>query len=555
MYMVIYAISGYNSCGQVGPTMSNIVISMDPSDVSRIARYTASDQQVNTTPAALLTLNDIISGCSTITMTEASTNGAIQNLHAMDNDYNRCFPALAIPTPQVESLGLPYYRHCGQDNARLGLFDPPGAVPPVNALLPITSAASATSTSTPQVQLNYLHQINHRKQPPQISLPYHSKSRRITIRRTLNFCLRRSRPNYYSIASSIISAVPGDLKAVVEGQTASLEGVPITISSPLVQLAPSGLDVANVDGYSSQSISDTIPTAAAVITTVAPSHIATLGGGEVISAVPGASTIIVAGQTITSGAPATTLSGSNTTVTFGPQGLVVQASDGLVSTYSIPAAAPAPVPTPAISQSAIATLVGGKLVSAIAGALTLIVGSQTLSESAIATLGAAGLTVQYPGGITSTIPLPTQALLATPAELSITEIQTSEIIIYSSDKPVSTYYSTLTDITSITEIRTSEFIVYSSGKAITTFYSVLTNIKDVEVSSKGTSNANEPNVLAIETGNGNASSTSTESAGAYAITNIVFDGGVEKLMSTLVNRLRFAGLLGIWGLLMTLSML
>lgn len=106
MYMVINTISGYNSCGQVGPTMSNVIISLNPSDVSTIARYTASDQQVNTTPAALLTLSDIISGCSTVTMTEASTNGAIQSMHAMDNDYNRCFPALAIPTPQIESLGL-----------------------------------------------------------------------------------------------------------------------------------------------------------------------------------------------------------------------------------------------------------------------------------------------------------------------------------------------------------------------------------------------------------------------------------------------------------------
>ncbi|KAF7865849.1 hypothetical protein EAF04_006014 [Stromatinia cepivora] len=456
---------GYNSCGQVGPTMSNIVISMDLSDVSTIARYMASDQQVNTTPAALLTLNHIISGCSTITMTEASTNGAIQNFHAMDNDYNRCFPALAIPTPQIESLGLPYYRHRA------------------NALLPITSATPATPTSIP--------------------------------------------------ASTAQSPSP---------------------NQPL-ETATTNVVIPTASTSAAQSISDTILTAAAVIPTVAPSHIATLGGGEVISAVPGASIIIVAGQTITSGAPAITLSGSNSAVTFGSQGLVVQASDGLVSTYSIPTAAPAPAPTPAIAPGAIATLVGGKLVSAIADALTLIVGSQTLSESAIATLGAAGLTVQYSGGIISTIPLPTPNPLATGAEPSITEIRTSEIIIYSSDKPVSTYYSTLTDNTSITEIRTSEFIVYSSGKAVTTYYSVLTNIKDVEVSSTGTSNANRPNVLAIETGNRNASSTSTESVGAYAITNIVFDGGVEKLKSALVNRLGFAGLLGICGLLMTLSML
>ena len=86
--------------------MNNVVIPMDPTDVSTIALYTASDERVNTSPPALLTLTDIISGCSTLTMTAVSTDGAIVDDHAMVNEYNRCFPALAIPTPQIESLGL-----------------------------------------------------------------------------------------------------------------------------------------------------------------------------------------------------------------------------------------------------------------------------------------------------------------------------------------------------------------------------------------------------------------------------------------------------------------
>ncbi|EMR84743.1 hypothetical protein BcDW1_6599 [Botrytis cinerea BcDW1] len=598
MYMVINTLSGYNSCGQVGPTMSNVVISLDPSDVSTIALYTASDQQVNTTPAALLTLNDIISGCSTVTMTEASTNGAIQNPHAMANDYNRCFPALAIPTAQIESLGLPYYRHCGQDNARFGLFDPPGAVPPVNGLLPVTSATSATSTSIPAStaqspspnQPSKTSTVNSSSStstsavqvpksssvPSDTSVPSLDASSSNVLSTSVlaipdpTTTVNSPQPVSSSpiisantpipiatIASSVISVIPGDSMVVVGGQTASLGGAPITISSSIVQLTPSGLIIANENEEPSHSSIYIIPTTAAVVSAASPSKIVTLAGGEIISAIPDASTLIVAGQTITLGEPAITLSGSNSIVSLGSPGLVIQESDG-VSTYSIPTAAP--VPTAA--SSAIATLAGGEVVSTGADPSSVILGSQTLvlngpvitlSNSAVATLGAAGLIVQYAGGIVSTIPLPTTTSLpihlANP-ETSITEVRTSEIVIYSSGKPVSTYYSTLTDTTSVTEIRTSEIIVYGSGKPVSTFYSTYTNSKNRVIrSSSTTSPVGEPDIVAIETGSGDTSSTSTKSADAFAITNIVFNGGVDRSKRGLVNRLSFVALLGVWGLM------
>ncbi|TGO08651.1 hypothetical protein BTUL_0198g00120 [Botrytis tulipae] len=602
MYMVVNTISGYNSCGQVGPTMSNVIISLNPSDVSTIARYTASDQQVNTTPAALLTLSDIISGCSTITMTEASTNGAIQSMHAMNNDYNRCFPALAIPTPQIESLGLPYFRHCGQDNARLGLFDPPGAVPPVNALLPVTSATPATSTSIPastaqspspsqpsktftvnspsSTSTSDVQVPNSSPVPSDTSVPAleasSSNALSTSVLAVQDPTTTVDSPQPVSsvpvipantpipiatIASSVISAILGDSIVVVGGQTASLGGAPITISSSIVQLIPSGLVIANENGDPSQSSVYTISTTRAVASAASPSKIATLAGGEIVSAIPSASTLIVAGQTITSGAPAITLSGSNSVVGLGYQGLVLQESNGVVSTYSIPTA----VPVPAVVSSAIATLAGGEVVSAGADTSNVVLGSQslvingpaiTLSNSAVATLGPAGLIVQYAGGIVSTIPLSAATSLpihlATP-ETSITEIRTSEIVIYSSGKPVSTYYSTLTDTTSITEIRTSEIIVYSSGKPVSTFYSTYTSSKKVAISgSSTTSPASEPDILVIEPGNGGASSTSTKSADTFAITNIVFSGGVDGSKAGLINGLSLVGLLGVWGVMNTL---
>lgn len=352
--------------------------------------------------------------------------------------------------------------------------------------------------------------------------------------------------------------IPGDSTVVVGGQTASLGGAPITISSSIVQLTPSGLVIANENGDPSQSSVYTIPTTRAVAPAVSPSEIATLAGGEIISAIPGVSTLIVAGQTITSGAPAITLSGSSSILSLGSQGLVVQESNGVVSTYSIPAAAP----VPALVSSAIATLAGGEVVSAGAGKSNVVLGSQslvlngpaiTLSNSAVATLGAAGLIVQYAGGIVSTISLPAATSLpihlATP-ETSITEIRTSEIVIYSSGKPVSTYYSTLTDTTSVTEIRTSEIIVYSSGKPVSTFSSTYTSSKKVAIGgSSTTSPASEPDIMAIETGNRGASSTSTQSADPFAITNIVFNGGVDSSKRGLINVLSLVGLLGLWGMM------
>jgi hypothetical protein len=43
----------------------------------------------------------------------------------------------------------PYWKHCGNDNYTYGIFDPPGAVPPVVGLLPTTVAAPVISTYEP----------------------------------------------------------------------------------------------------------------------------------------------------------------------------------------------------------------------------------------------------------------------------------------------------------------------------------------------------------------------------------------------------------------------
>jgi hypothetical protein len=466
MYMVINTISVYNGCGQVGPTMKDIVISLDPTDVSTIALYTATDQQVNTTPPTMLTLTDIINGCSTLTMTAASTSGAIINDHAMANEYNKCFPALAIPSLAIETLGLPYYRHCGADNARFGLYDPPGAVPPVNGLLPTSTAkSSATSTAVaaqtpstnqpantaitksepatstaaqdpvkssianvvsessstsgakqPATSVNNVQDPTTASDPAQPATSVNNVQAPTTIGNSaqpatsvVGIAQSSSAEAIApvpiaTVGSEVISAVPGASAVVIGGQTASLQGQPITISSSVIQLTPSGLAIVNPD--SGSSIIYTLPTSAEAVPSAAikPQPIATLPNAQVISASAGASTLLVGSQTLTQGGPAVTLAGSNSIATFAADGLVIEGSSGEKTTYALPASS-------APSQP-IATI-GNQIIAAPSlGASSLIIGSQTLAlngpavtlagSNAVATLGAEGLVVAYPGGAVST---------------------------------------------------------------------------------------------------------------------------------------------------------
>ncbi|PQE21161.1 hypothetical protein CJF31_00010751 [Rutstroemia sp. NJR-2017a BVV2] len=465
MYMVINTISVYNDCGQVGPTMKDIVIPLDPTDVSTIALYTATDQHVNTTPPTMLTLTDIINGCSTLTMTAASTNGAIINDHAMANEYNKCFPALAIPSLAIETLGLPYYRHCGADNARFGLYDPPGAVPPVNGLLP-TSTAKASTTSTavaaqtpstnqpantaitkpeptttaakdpekssianvvseststfdvkqPATSVNSVQDPTTASDPAQPATSVNNVQAPTTIGNSAQpatSVVSVAQPSsaeaiapvpIATVGSEVISAVPGGSAVVIGGQTASLQGQPITISSSVIQLTPSGLAIVNVDSGSSSIY--TLPASAEAVASAAanPQPIATLPNAQVISASAGASTLLVGSQTLTLGGPAVTLSGSKSVATFAADGLVIEGSSGEKTTYALPASS-----TP---SQPIATI-GSQIIAApSAGASSLIIGSQTLAlngpavtlagSNAVATLGADGLVVAYPGGAVST---------------------------------------------------------------------------------------------------------------------------------------------------------
>ena len=197
-----------------------------------------------------------------------------------------------------------------------------------------------------------------------------------------------------TVAGQVISAAPGATNIVVGSQTASLGGSPITVAGSVIQLTPSGVVVNDGSGGASTY---TIPTVAA-----APTPIATIGG-QVISAAPGASTILVGGQTLTAGGVPVTLSGSNNVASLGPSGLVVQYPGGSVSSFARPTAAP--------SAEALIGTIAGLSFSVPASASVISIGSQgvTLGGSPVTvsndvvSLGPSGLAIQLPGGGVSTI--------------------------------------------------------------------------------------------------------------------------------------------------------
>jgi hypothetical protein len=137
--------------------------------------------------------------------------------------------------------------------------------------------------------------------------------------------------------------------------------------------------------------------------------IATIAG-QVISALPGASTIVFEGQTLSIGGSPVTLP-ANIVASVGPSGLVVQYPGGGVSSFTLPTTLP--------DVSGIVGTVDGSVISAVSGAggSKVVIGSQTLTvggtpitlgSNDVISLGASGVVVQKPGGGITTLAVPTQ---------------------------------------------------------------------------------------------------------------------------------------------------
>ena len=157
-----------------------------------------------------------------------------------------------------------------------------------------------------------------------------------------------------------------------------------------------------------------LPTSIPVTDTV---PIATIEN-QIISATPGASTLIIGGQTLSIGGPAATLSENNAIASLAPSGLVVAYPGGGVSVFVLP------TPSPQIS---VGDMVDGYTVSTLSSGSALLVGSQTLSiggpivtvgNDDVMSLGSSGVVIQEPGGEVTTFAFQSSTLAQSTATLA-----------------------------------------------------------------------------------------------------------------------------------------
>lgn len=193
------------------------------------------------------------------------------------------------------------------------------------------------------------------------------------------------------VGGSVVSAFPVASTLVVGTQIFSLNGPAITVPGQgVMRLSPTGLVILN-DGRSSTY---TIPTAAPN-----PGNLLTLPPGQVITATPGASSLMISTQTLSVHGPAITVPG---------QGVMsLSPSDLVMISNAIPTANPG-------SSESLLTLASGQVITAKPGASTLVMGTQTLTVNgpALTILGQGTLSLSPTGlviinnGITTTRILP-----------------------------------------------------------------------------------------------------------------------------------------------------
>ena len=103
IYMMVNTVTGENSCGPLGPTFVNKVISMDLTDVSTLQAYADHTVTTRMGPPLPLTLSDLTSDCLN-TYSTFSTDGAYVNTHPVYGMYNRCHPRFVFPI-EIKRLG------------------------------------------------------------------------------------------------------------------------------------------------------------------------------------------------------------------------------------------------------------------------------------------------------------------------------------------------------------------------------------------------------------------------------------------------------------------
>jgi hypothetical protein len=209
------------------------------------------------------------------------------------------------------------------------------------------------------------------------------------------------------ISSNTLNTLPDTIGSPVDGFSATV-GAVTTLPKENDAKDPASVGVSEIAGQQSSTTafipSPTGP-AEGILTPIATIR------GQVISAEPGATTLVVNGQTLSAGGPLITLDGTDDVATLDSERLIIQFPSGKVSTFTIPSAvaAPSPLPTthnvPTVLEGvAIAALPGGAV---LVGTQTVSIGEPaiTISGDTVVTLAPVGLIIQEPGGVVSTLPI------------------------------------------------------------------------------------------------------------------------------------------------------
>lgn len=470
VYMIINTLTASNACGPLGPTYTDYTLSMDLTDVSTLQPFPDATARYRIGDSKQLDLADLATDCPKFSdrppdQTLILSDGGIVDTHPIANDWNRCNPRLVMPSA-MKSVGLPYWRHCGNDNGRFGIFDPPGAVPPVNGLFPTTQPAPVVPTPTPANPLPTVQPApspTNAPQPPASDPPVQDPPATTTTVAAPNpppdsppasyqpvpntppnvpdspaptvpapaapqtdgggyTALPAPAPQEPSVVAVIgtntISAVAGSAGVVLpNGAPATVGAVATYLDASnkpvVVSVAPSGI-VIQGSGSTKQIIPN--PTPAPGYSVGAPVPIATVGS-HVIFAEPGATTVVIPiKQTLSAGGPPITIDGTHAVATLGAAGLIIQYPSGKVSTFVLPTGL-SPAPTVAGNVPAITPTVSelnGLPLSPLKWGLGVVIGTQTVSIGGpaitipidtIVTQAPPGLLITQPDGVVSTLAL------------------------------------------------------------------------------------------------------------------------------------------------------
>lgn len=166
-----------------------------------------------------------------------------------------------------------------------------------------------------------------------------------------------------TIGGQVVSAAPEASTVVIQGQTATIGGAPITLtdSNLVASLGPSALVIQYPGGAVS---SYALPTTGTKASPVIPAGVLpiTVGGQVITAATPGASTLVFGSQTLSIGGPPMTIAGGNV-LSLSPSGLIVAIPGGQVTTLALPAGSYKATSTAAGSTSSSINGVGGMIAS------------------------------------------------------------------------------------------------------------------------------------------------------------------------------------------------